>query len=54
MKKELNQIYIVQENDNIEKIAKKYKINPINILISNKISPKMIKKGVILYINNKN
>lgn len=50
MRKELNQIYIVKENDNIENIAKKYQLNPINILIYNNLSPKMIKKGTILFI----
>lgn len=52
MKKEMNNYYIVEENDNLEKIAKKYQINPIKILILNKITPNKIKKGLILYIKN--
>ena len=54
MKKEYNQIYIVQEGDNIEKIAEKYKISPLSILIANNITPKMIKKGKVLFINVNN
>ena len=50
MKKEFNQIYIVKENDNIEKIAKKYQVSPISILIYNNLSPKMIKRGRVLFI----
>lgn len=50
MKKELNQIYIVKENDNIESISKKYNVSPISILITNNITPKMIKKGKVLII----
>lgn len=50
MKKEFNQIYIVKENDNIEKIAKKYQVSPIYILIYNNLSPKMIKRGRVLFI----
>lgn len=50
MKKEFNSIYIVQEQDNIEKIAKKYGKNPVEILIYNSVTPDMIKKGLILYI----
>lgn len=50
MKKEYNQIYIVKENDNIEKIAKKYQVSPISILIYNNLSPKMIKRGRVLFI----
>lgn len=52
MKKELNKFYIVTSGDNIEKIAKKYNKNPTTILISNYMSPFMIKKGQILYIDN--
>ncbi len=50
MKKEFNQIYIIEKNDNIEKIAKKYNKNPLNILINNKILPNKLKKGDILII----
>lgn len=50
MKKEFNQIYIVKENDNIESISKKYNVPPISILITNNITPKMIKKGKVLII----
>ncbi len=50
MKKELNEIYIVKQDDTITTIAKKYNKNEISILISNSILPSMIKKGYVLYI----
>ncbi len=50
MKKELNEIYIVNENDTLEKIAQKYGINEISILIKNNTLPSMIKKGYVLFI----
>lgn len=50
MKKELNEIYIVESQDDIEKIAKKYQKNTIEILIKNNLLPNMIKKGNILFI----
>ena len=50
MQKELNFIYIVQEGDNIESIAKKYGVSAMKILIKNSVSPSMIKKGKILVI----
>ena len=50
MKKEFNNIYIAQENDSIDSIAKKYNTSPIKILIENSITPAMIKKGVYLII----
>ena len=52
MKKEYNQIYIVKEGDNLEKIAEKYKVSPLSILITNNITPKMIKKGKVIFIKN--
>lgn len=50
MRKEYNQIYIVREGDNIENISKKYAVSPLSILISNNITPKMVKKGKVLVI----
>ena len=50
MKKEYNQIYIVQEGDNIENISKKYSVSPISILLCNNITPKLVKKGKVLVI----
>ena len=50
MKKVLNEIYIVQEDDTIDSIASKYNVYPISILILNNIIPKMIKKGKVLFI----
>lgn len=50
MKKEYNQIYIVKEHDSIDSISKKYGLSPLKILIDNNVSPKMIKKGKILFI----
>lgn len=52
MKKEYNQIYIVKDGDNLEKIAEKYKVSPLSILITNNITPKMIKKGKVIFIKN--
>lgn len=52
MEKEKNIIYIVQENDTIEKIAEKFHISAIKIMINNNISPKILKKGIVLYIEN--
>ncbi len=51
MKKEINNFYIVEEDDNIDTIAKKYKKSPIEILIKNGITPNMIIKEMVLYIN---
>lgn len=48
MKKELNYFYIVQENENIDLISKNLRKNPIKLLICNKITPFMIKKGLII------
>lgn len=50
MKKDYNIFYIVQKGDTIDKIAKKYQINPTTILINNFISPQMIKEGCVLFI----
>ncbi len=51
MRKENNQIYIVEKDDTIDKIASKYNKNPVEILIKNSISPGMIKEGLVLYID---
>ena len=48
MKKEINCFYVVQENENIDLIGKKLRKNPLKILICNKITPFMIKKGLII------
>lgn len=50
MQKEFNKLYIVEQNDNIDKIAKKLNVTAISILIKNNITPNMIKKGMILII----
>ena len=42
--------YEVKEGENLNTIALKLKINPTKILIDNKILPKDIKSGTILYI----
>lgn len=52
MKKEFNSLYIVQQDDNIEKIAQKYNVSTISILINNNITPNMIKKGMVLHIKS--
>ncbi len=53
MKKFLNEFYIVQKKDTIDSIAKKYDVNAMIILITNNITPKMLKEGMLLYIKNK-
>lgn len=50
----LNKIYVVQKFDTIDTIAKKYNVNPFSILIKNNLTPKMIKEGIVLFIENKN
>lgn len=50
MKKEFNKLYIVQKNDTIESIAKKYNVSTLSILIANNITPSMIKENLVLYI----
>ena len=52
MKKEKNILYIVEENENIEKIAKKYNVSTLSILIYNNLTPSMIKKGMPLIIKS--
>lgn len=47
-----NSLYIVEENDSLDKIAEKFKINPTTLLIANNISPKSIRKGFVLFIPN--
>ncbi len=50
MKKEFNQFYIVKQGDTIDKIAQKYGVSALSILIENAISPKMIREGFVLFI----
>ena len=50
MKKMLNEIYIVKTNDTINSIAQKYGVNPLTILLYNNITPNMIAKGKVLFI----
>ena len=50
MKKEFNNIYIIEENDTIESIALKYGKKPIEILIYNSMTPKMVTRGNIIII----
>ncbi len=45
-----NRIYHVKDGDTLESIAKEFGVNPTYILIENNITPKMISKGMILYI----
>lgn len=53
MKKVLNELYIVEENDTLDGIAAKYNISFLSILLQNNILPKMIKKGKVLFIKRK-
>lgn len=50
MFKKNNNFYLIQKNDNLEKIAKKYNIPALKILIINNLLPDMIKEGRILFI----
>ncbi|MBP3345067.1 MAG: LysM peptidoglycan-binding domain-containing protein [Clostridia bacterium] len=52
MEKHLCNFYVVKSGDTLEKIAEKYNISPIKILISNSITPLQIKKGKRLYIKS--
>lgn len=51
MIKKYNKYYIVKKNDNLINISRKYKINPIKILLENNLTPEMIREGRVLYIN---
>ena len=51
MIKKNNQFYIVKKNDNLEKIAKKYNIPPLKILILNNLTPDMIRERIVLFID---
>ena len=51
MIKENNRFYIVKKDDNLEKIAQKYNISPIKVLILNNLTPEMIKEGQVLFID---
>ena len=50
MKLERNRIYYVEEGDTLASIAESFGVNPTYILLTNNITPKMITKGMILYI----
>ena len=50
MKLTKNKIYYVQDGDTLDSISQKYNVNPTYILITNNITPKMLTKGMILYI----
>lgn len=52
MKKYLVKFYKIKSEDNLSNIAKKFKVEPTEILIKNKISPKQIFEGNIIVINN--
>lgn len=52
MKKEFNKLYIVEQGDTIEKIAHKYNVSTLSILITNNITPSMIKQGMVLFIKS--
>lgn len=50
MKKELNKVYFIKDNETIDEIAKKYNTNPIKILIKNNTTPTKLKENNILFI----
>jgi LysM repeat protein len=50
MKTIKNNIYYVKDGDTLDSISQEYNVNPTYILIKNNITPKMITKGMILYI----
>lgn len=47
-----SELYVVKENDTLNSIAQNFNINPTSILILNNITPKIIRKGFVLYIPN--
>lgn len=51
MKKIKHEIYVVQEGDSLDSIARNYKLNPTQILIQNKIGPKL-KKGMVIFLSH--
>ncbi len=51
MEKIENSVYIVQEGDTIDSIAKRFGINPIWLLLKNNISPLQVQKGVVLSVD---
>ncbi len=50
MQKNYLPFYIVKKGDTLSAIAKKFDINPTQILVENYITPSGIKEGVILSI----
>ena len=50
MKEAQNKIYQIKEGDTLEGIAKKFDINPTSILLANKISPKNIRAGFVIFL----
>lgn len=50
MQKNYLPFYIVKKGDTLTSIAKKYDVNPTQILVENYITPNGIKEGVILSI----
>lgn len=52
MKKYFVKYYKIKKDDNLSLIAKKFKKEPTELLIQNKISPKQIFEGNVIFINN--
>lgn len=50
MKKEKSNFYKIKKVDTLSTIAEKFNKSPTEILIENKISPKQIFEGNIIYI----
>ena len=44
--------YFVKEGENLKIVAEKFGVDSTKILVDNKISPKQIRAGVILKIDN--
>ncbi len=50
MQKNYLPFYVVKKGDSLNSIAKKFDVNPTQILVENYITPSAIKEGVILSI----
>ncbi len=50
MQKNFVPLYVVKKGDTLNSIAKKFNVNPTQILVENYITPAGIKEGVILSI----
>ena len=52
MKQKNLSLYRIKKGDTLNSIAKRYNINPTQILVENAIIPRQIREGFVLYIKN--